>query len=188
MELTQLFLFKLYETAHNWMLQKMGRRLKERLPRYGFVRMEQTLYALLYPSSDEVADNDQNDVVHVELIDSMLLGEQTSFMQRANRFFEKVSSIGLLYEKGYIDNTEGVIKNYYIDILDAYIDSHVFPKPVNNTNEISCYFIRGFHKHIDSRGISTRNQSINNLLPLESCFDIGAIENRNADNGMEGAR
>ncbi len=130
------FEFKLYETVHNGLLQEMGRKLKASLPihicRYGFARMEQTLYALVYTPSGDSINNAQKDIVHFELIDSMLLDKQDSFMQRANSFFEKKGNRDLLYGKGYIDNAEGVIKNYYIDILDTYIDKHIFPELKNN--------------------------------------------------------
>lgn len=78
------FEFKLYVTVHRGVLQEMGRILKKSLPidskRYGFVRMEQTLYAFVYSPQSDTINNDQNDVAYIELIDSSMLDKQESFM------------------------------------------------------------------------------------------------------------
>lgn len=178
------FEFKLYATVPKGLLQEMGRKLKVRLPinikRYGFVRMEQTLYALVYSLQDDSEDNAHEDIVHIEFIDSMLLEKHDLFMQRANSFFEKISSRGLLREKGYIDNIEDVIKNYYIDILEAYIDKHSIPEFLKSAEEKSCFLVKGFHRHN-----ANEQAPAENMLLLENCFDVGYVENREDINGSE---
>ncbi|WP_312060877.1 hypothetical protein [Anaerotignum sp.] len=182
------FEFKLYSTVHRGVLQEMGRMLKANLPininKYGFVRMEQTLYAFVYSSQSVSIDNDLNDIAYIELIDSSILDQQESFMRRANNFFEKTSDGGLQSEKSYIGNSESLIKNFYIDILDVYINKqnkHSLPILLNGTDELRCFFIKGFHRHIANRYSFNKDQSFNDLLKIERCFDIGFIVNQDAN-------
>ncbi len=177
------FEFKLYKPVPDRVLQKMGRKLKAELPVYGFVRMEQTLYALVF-----ILEDGLDNIAHIELIDSMLLDKPHLFIERANSFFEKNSDRGVLKEKGYVDNIEEVIKNYYIDIFDAYIDKHLIPKSLKSEEGVSCFFIKGFHKHKPDGLITDEEQFDSNMLFIENCFDIGYVNNRRDINNLHNER
>ncbi|GAU77765.1 hypothetical protein F3D3_2394 [Fusibacter sp. 3D3] len=170
------FEFRLYVTVHKRLLQEMGRLLKSRLPigihRYGFVRMEQTFYALFYSTVSS-----REDFIYGELIDSTLLDEKNSFLKRANNFYEKKVSNNLLYENPYSENINEIKKNLYIDIMDTYIDHNSLFNISTDTNEISCYFVKGRHRRIEKVKTSHIDRFRNNLLQLEGCFDIGIVEN-----------
>ena len=86
------FEFKLYATVSKRLLRDMGRKLKAKLSNreiYGFIRMEQTLYALVYSFQDDSENNANEDFVHIEFIDSMLLEKHDSFMQEQVVFMKK---------------------------------------------------------------------------------------------------
>ncbi|WP_026395915.1 hypothetical protein [Acetobacterium malicum] len=189
------FEFKLYTTACNGVLRDMGRKIKAslpeyfNLPEYGFKRMEQTLYALAYSTQEEFEDNTQKYVNHIEFFDSMLLDNSDLFMKRAQAFFkESVSS--QLNEKVTIDckenikngyNIEEIIKNYYIDIIEAYVEKDSIAnffnhKKQKNINDVMCFQVRGIHKRIEDIETEKNKKSTDDLLQLESCLDIGAIE------------
>ncbi len=103
----KFFEFKLYATVSKGLLQEMGRKLKSKLSflneRYGFIRMEQTLYALVH----SLYANE--DIIHIEFIDSMLLDNPDLYIQRADSFFSKISSANSLRERGYANNVEDII-------------------------------------------------------------------------------
>lgn len=183
------FEFRLYTTTSAGVLRNMGRKLKASIPKYGFERMEQTLYALVYSSQDELKDNTQKYIDHIELIDSMLLDKYDLFMQRANSFFDKTRK-DLQLEKVSIDNIEDVIKNYYIDILEAYIEKRSTSSFSNsndndNTNDVRCFWVKGFQRRIENN-TKINNESKNNRLILESCFDVGSIAYSKENISVEG--
>lgn len=189
------FEFRLYATTSNGTLRVMGRKLKVSFPEnvltpeFGFKRMEQTLYALAYSTKEDFEDNTQKYVNHIEFIDSMLLDNSDLFMERANVFFHENIS-GQLSEKVTIDykenikneyNIEEIIKNYYIDIIETYIEKDSIPnffshKERKNINDVRCFQVKGIHKRIEDIETKKNNKSTDDLLQLESCFDIGAIE------------
>lgn len=181
------FEFKLYATVSRGLLQEMGRKLKAKLAfPSGFIRMEQTLYALVYPP-DNLAYGANENIVHIEFIDSMLLDNDDLFMQRAISFFDK-NSAGSLSDKGYTNNIKEIIKNNYIDVLDAYIDKEKIPKILKIEKEISCFLIKGFHRHKEkAQNASEEYYDINGLL-LEKNYDAGYIQNRKNIDGVENNR
>lgn len=171
------FEFKLYATVSSKSLQRMGHKLKSELPieikRYGFVRMEQTLYALVYsPQDNQEAD------IHIEFIDSILLDNPELYKQRANNFYEKFNSKGSLHKEDYVMDFGGIIKNYYIDILESYYkDKNTFRGFFGSTKEISYFRVKGYHRRYDD-GQVDREEYGGNKLFIEKCFDAGYVENR----------
>lgn len=181
------FEFKLYSSVAKGQLQEMGRKLKASLSinseKYGFIRMEQTLYALVYSQQDNLEDKTQEGIIHIEIIDSILLEKQDQFIQRANSFFDKTNSSRILRENSYNDNVENIIKNYYIDILESYVDKNSIPELLKSKEEKSCFFIKGYHRHNANGQTSNEELLDNNMLPLEKCFDVGYVENRELISG-----
>ena len=172
----QYFEFKLYSTVSSKYLQKMGRLLKAELPfgihGYGFIRMEQTFYALVY----KPMLNEEN-AIHIELIDSELLDGNKKFTERADAFFEKAMAIKSAYEKKEADNEAGIIKNYYVDILEAYVDKKILPPILNCSDEVNCFFLKGYHKRYTNKQYGEMGKKSNCIL-LEKGFDVAYVENK----------
>lgn len=92
------FEFTLFASVTRGILQEMGRKLKSALPREinHFVRMEQTLYAIVYSARD----NHQDDI-HIEFIDSNIINNPELYEERANLFIEKFGRKNILVEIHY---------------------------------------------------------------------------------------
>lgn len=74
------------------------------------------------------------------------------------------------------DSFEIIKKNYYLDILESYIDRNLIPDSLNSEYEISCFWIRGSHRHYKTA--PGENTVGNDMLLLDKCFDIGYIKNQ----------
>lgn len=177
------FEFTLYASVSRRVLQDMGRKLKSELPigieQYGFVRMEQTLYAIIYSSQDN-----QQDDIHIEFIDSKILDRPELFMERARLFFEKFSSNDLIAERGYSNITPGIINNYYIDVLDSYEGENYIRNIFDIMDETSCFFVKGYHRRYDDAQFDRKKHS-GNIFLLKKCFDAGYAENQEQIIGQE---
>lgn len=115
------FEFILYATVGRGMLQEMGRKLKLALDigtekQYGFTRMEQKLYAIIYLSEDNQDD------IHIEFIDSEIIDDYNLFINKAQKFFDTFSRNYIVTEGVSADNIPSLISSYYIDVLDSYKD------------------------------------------------------------------
>lgn len=62
--------------------------------------------------------------------------------------------------------------------MDAYVNKHSQQEFFNDTDELRCFFVKGFHRHIVNSDNLNEYQLFNELLKIESCFDIGFIENQ----------
>lgn len=167
------FEFKLYTTVPTELLRKMGRKLKSKLyiknEKYGFIRREQILYALAYPSKDN-----NEDYIHIEFIDFAPISNSEKYMERAYKYFEETSR-NSLDEREYDDIKVGVIKNYYLDVLDAYVDKNVFVNSFGNIDDISCFLVKGYHRRY-YKGFERKGAK--NTILLEKCFDAKYVEGR----------
>lgn len=179
------FEFRLYMSVSKAALQRMGRELKWVLPVYGFSRMEQKLYALVYLPQDEAECHEQEGVVHIELIDSMILDRPELFLQRSKAFAFKTMEL----EGRAIIDAEGaddIIKNYYIDVLDAYVAYQSLPAVLKSKNAVSCFEVTGHHRRYsgEKRAVFDREQGGEQKIFLEKCYDAGYVEHREAINGL----
>jgi len=176
------FEFQLYESVTLETLREMGKNLKSELPiddsKYGFIRMRQELYALIH-FTEESLDN----MVHIELIDAWLVEKYELFVQRANSFFEKTNKSEISIEKRYI--REQIVKNYYLDVLDVYVDKRLLPPSLREASEESCFLIKGNHRHIKHKVYLSENSNESNLLFLEKCFDIRYMERQRGIERLE---
>lgn len=168
------FEFKLYKTASQKSLQQMGRQLKKGLfnniENAGFVRIKQTLYALVYES-----EHDKNNEIHIEFIDTNLLDNPKQYIKRAEEFFYKDGDKELLVEDYNVRN--GIIKNYYIDVLDSYIDKNQLIEIFGNTGDKGCYLVKGYHRRYSYQEFIEKEHKTN-LISIEKSFDLKYVENR----------
>lgn len=172
------FEFKLFVSVPAQILQGMGRKLHRVLPINvsGFSRMKQELYALVYRSRDGEDDSlSQEQAIYVEFFDTMLLEDQNEFLRRANAFFQRSHD---LKEQKLVEYPEEVIKNFYIDILNAHYSIRFFSKFLESSDEISCFIVKGFHRRhreFDEEFYGSQNRD---KIRLENCPDVGFLEHR----------
>lgn len=172
------FEFKLFVSVPAKMLQEMGRKLHETLPidESGFSRMKQELYALVYRPRDEEDDSlGQEQAIYVEFIDAMLLKGQDEFLDRANAFFQRTHDLS---QQNLVEYPEEVIKNFYIDILNAHSSIRSFSNFFESSDEISCFAVTGFHRRHREFGEGFYDGQNRDKVKLENCSDIGFLEHR----------
>lgn len=181
------FEFKLFISVPEKTLQEMGCRLHGELPNMGsFSRMEQKLYALVYQPQceaesfsreDEDEDEDeplaQEEDVYVEFIDAMVLDEPGEFSRRSREFFQKHRVGGNGAFCG-----DGVAKNFYVDILTAYLDPCVYTDFLDAENEISCFVVTGHHECCKRSDEIFRDNKNKSVIRLEYPVDVEALKRR----------
>lgn len=180
------FEFKLYMSVPKAALQRMGRELRQKLPVYGFSRMEQKLYALVYLPQDEAECHEQEGVVHIELIDPMILDRPELFLQRGRTFASRTAE--LESRELFIDaeNTNGIVKDYYLDVLESYAACRSLPPVLKSKNAVSCFEVTGRHRRYsgEKRTVSDWEQGGRQRIFLEKCYDVGYVGHREAINGL----
>lgn len=135
------FEFKLYEIASNVGLQDFGRTLQSKLKiedkHYGFIRMKQTLYAIITPIGD------YEDEVCIEFIDSQPIDTLPKYNENAKRFFSKT---GRTIPDIYNDTRNGIINNYYLDVLVGFAKKRDINKIFKDI-EHSYFYVEGYLKY-----------------------------------------
>ncbi len=171
---TTYFEFKLYETVSDGILRGLGRRIKYNIniaeEDQNFIRMKQTFYAFVYPPEKEKS------FAYIELIDSLLLDEPEQFQQRAEMFFEK--SININTMERYSNTMNEIIKNFYIDVLESYVDEKNIKHILGNNRNRCCFCVKGYHKHIEKDHSLLDSNLDTTILLLEKCHDVGYLEYR----------
>lgn len=183
------FEFKLFISVPEKTLQEIGCKLHKELPNMGsFSRMEQKLYALVYqpqceeeslPQKDEDEDEDedeplaQEEDVYVEFIDAMVLDEPDEFSRRSHEFLQKH---GVGRNGACCGN--GVAKNFYVDILTAYLDPCVYTDFLDAENAISCFVVTGHHECCKRSDEIFRDNKSKSVIRLEDPCDAEALKYR----------
>ncbi|MFA5577479.1 MAG: hypothetical protein WCZ27_10540 [Tissierellaceae bacterium] len=163
------FEFRLYKAVSKKMLQKMGIRLKAdvniKIESSGFIRRKQVLYAIAYPPEDI-----NMNYIHVEFIDSTLIDDSMEYLKRAKQFVK-------IREKKLLNNiNEEIVKGYYIDILEAYIDVGTFARIFGYIENVSCFFIKGYlRRYYENEFIKGEFEK---TVLLEKGFDVQYVENK----------
>lgn len=181
------FEFKLYTQASISTLQNMGRALREVLPFYGFVRMDQTLYALVHGPSSLEED------YHIELIDSIFIDDPEGFQKRYELYFEKYrkdenynsQTDNNRKDENYNNQTdnyrnEAIKRNCYLDVIDIYVSNEMMPSKLKESNEITAFKIKGRYKNSRYNGINLfaiDNELIRESIRFENHYDYHYLSN-----------
>jgi len=143
------FEFKLYESVERKFLMQMGKKLNkmwwETDLNYGFERMIQEFYVIIYPDL-----NGSEDWRYAEFISPEILNNYDEFSMRAKQYTQRFinNNEGLGSEK-VIDNVE---KAFYSDILSAYLDknSDLMQEAIKQEADedgVTCFLVKGYHRY-----------------------------------------
>lgn len=146
--------FRLYASVNDQVLRILGKQIKNIVTsEHGFVRKEQSLYAIVNSIDEESA------MISVEFVDSLVENSEL-YSRRVDRFFENNDMIG------YSDE---IRKNYYIDVYSAEISIDKF-KQISGRKEVNvgdCYLIKALHR----RGNENDIKENRNVVELDKIFD-----------------
>lgn len=127
--------FKLYKSATNGELRKLGKLIKAQMNNYpGIQRRKQKVYFFV-----EKVDEENNEV-HVEIVYENVTHLDV-FQQKAEQYFNKLTD----KEKHNIVSSDmkNIKNNVYMDVLSAVVDKDIFP---NDVKEDECYSVTVQHR------------------------------------------
>ena len=175
------FEFKLYSTVSRNSLRKMGNKLSEIGFSCGFIRKEQSFYAILY--LDETND------IHIELIDSMLIDEPTGYLEKVKRYYEVNFGVQNIKQKDMENQKIDLLKSGYIDILNMCISKSDILNIPNILSILSlkekkdlyedrtiCCLVTGYHRRY-SKGNEPKKYN-EKVFRVEKCFDVEYVKNK----------
>ncbi len=172
--------FRLYSSVSSQSLRNLGKDIKEIIPsRHGFVRRKQVLYAIIEYINTETKN------ISLEFIDYMA-GNKEQYITRVENLFKEMDK--------EIASDE-IKNNYYIDVYSADISADKF-KIISGEEEVregDCYFVEAFHRHVDKKFSSRRedgeddsvkNHSLHSLIELDEMYDYNylTLENNYENN------
>jgi hypothetical protein len=90
----------------------------------------------------------------------------------------------------YSNNINEIIKNFYIDVLESYVDRKTINFIFGNIKNKCCYLVKGYHKHFEKDNSLIDIKFNRPIVSLEKCYDVVYIENHqsvenNVDNSYD---
>lgn len=130
--------FKLYKSATNGELRKLGKMIKARINNCpGIQRRKQKAYFIV----EEV--DDENNEIHVDIVYESF-AHLDDYQRKAEQYFEKIDS----YSREKKNIASANIKNIiYLDVYSAVIEKDVFPSDVREGNSYSVTVHHRKRKH-----------------------------------------